>query len=123
MSDLIIKGMEMPKHAIKNGTDDTLYRSCVIVHPDGTAELILDSTFADMFGFEHNLNRFPLVEIPSPHGDLIDKDVLLKEYESNPEDDQKMKNINLECYNLMTDIVGMVTENINEMPIIIGAEE
>ncbi|WP_316607813.1 hypothetical protein [uncultured Ruminococcus sp.] len=120
---ILIKGMEMPKHAIKNGTDDTLYRSCVIVHPDGTAELILDSTFADMFGFEHNLNRFPLVEIPSPHGDLIDKDVLLKEYESNPEDDQKMKNINLECYNLMTDIVGMVTENINEMPIIIGAEE
>lgn len=23
---LIIKGMEMPKHAIKSGTDDTLYR-------------------------------------------------------------------------------------------------
>lgn len=120
---LLIKGMDMPKHAIKNGTDDTLYRSCVIVHPDGTAELILDSTFADMFGFEHNLNRFPLFEIPTPHGDLIDKDVLLKEYESNPEDDQKMKNISLKCYNLMTDIVGIVTENINEMPIIIKAEE
>lgn len=71
---LLIKGMNMPKHAIKNGTDDTLYRSCVIVHPDGTAELILDSTFADMFGFEHNLNRFPLVEIPTPHGRLIDAD-------------------------------------------------
>lgn len=41
--NLMIKGMDMPKHAIKNGTDDTLYRSCVIVHPDGTAELILDS--------------------------------------------------------------------------------
>ena len=123
MSSILIKGMDMPKHAIKNGTDDTLYRSCVIVHPDGTAELILDSTFADMFGFEHNLNRFPLVEIPTPHGDLIDKDVLLKEYESNPEDDQKMKNISLKCYNLMTDIVGMVTENINEMPTIIEAKE
>lgn len=78
MSNLIIKGMEMPKHAIKSGTDDTLYRSCVIVHPDGTAELILDSTFADMFGFEHNLNRFPLVEIPTPHGDLIDRDKLIQ---------------------------------------------
>lgn len=76
MSDLIIKGMEMPKHAIKSGTDDTLYRSCVIVHPDGTAELILDSTFADMFGFEHNLNRFPLIEIPATHGRLIDADQL-----------------------------------------------
>lgn len=74
--NLIIKGMEMPKHAIKNGTDDTLYRSCVIVHPDGTAELIVDSTFADMFGFEHALNRFPLVEIPKPHGRLIDADKL-----------------------------------------------
>lgn len=73
---ILIKGMDMPKHAIKNGTDDTLYRSCVIVHPDGTAELILDSTFADMFGFEHNLNRFPLVEIPTPHGRLIDADKL-----------------------------------------------
>lgn len=77
MSNLIIKGMEMPKHAIKSGTDDTLYRSCVIVHPDGTAELILDSTFADMFGFEHNLNRFPLVEIPTPHGDLIDRNAVI----------------------------------------------
>ena len=76
---LLIKGMDMPKHAIKNGTDDTLYRSCVIVHPDGTAELILDSTFADMFGFEHNLNRFPLVEIPTPHGDLIDSGDVLDE--------------------------------------------
>lgn len=75
--NLIIKGMEMPKHAIKNGTDDTLYRSCVIVHPDGTAELIVDSTFADMFGFEHALNRFPLAEIPTPHGRLIDADRLI----------------------------------------------
>lgn len=74
--DILIKGMDMPKHAIKNGTDDTLYRSCVIVHPDGTAELILDSTFADMFGFEHKLNCFPLVEIPTPHGRLIDADRL-----------------------------------------------
>lgn len=73
---LLIKGMEMPKHAIKNGTDDTLYRSCVIVHPDGTAELILDSISADMFSFEHKLNRFPLVEIPTPHGRLIDADKL-----------------------------------------------
>lgn len=79
MSDLIIKGMEMPKHAIKSGTDDTLYRSCVIVHPDGTAELILDSTFADMFSFEHCLKRFPLVEIPIPHGDLIDRGDVLDE--------------------------------------------
>lgn len=80
---LMIKGMEMPKHAIKSGTDDTLYRSCVIVHPDGTAELILDSTFADMFGFEHNLNRFPLIEIPAPHGRLIDADRLMKVIEQN----------------------------------------
>lgn len=73
---LLIRGMEMPKHAIKNGTDDTLYRSCVIVHPDGTAELIVDNTFADMFSFEHCLQRFPLVEIPTPHGRLIDANKL-----------------------------------------------
>lgn len=76
---VLIKGMDMSKHAIKNGTDDTLYRSCVIVHPDGTAEMILDSTFADMFGFEHNLNRFSLVKVPSPHGDLVDKNRIIYE--------------------------------------------
>lgn len=74
---LMIKGMDMPKHAIKSGTDDTLYRSCIIVHPDGTAELIVDTTFADMFSFERCLKRFPLAEIPTPHGDLIDRDYLL----------------------------------------------
>nr|WP_316614651.1 hypothetical protein [uncultured Ruminococcus sp.] len=74
---LLIKGMDMPKHAIKSGTDDTLYWSCIIVHPDGTAELIVDTTFADMFSFEHCLKRFPLAEIPTPHGDLIDRDYLL----------------------------------------------
>lgn len=79
MSNLIIKGMEMPKHAVRNGTDDTMYRSCVLVHPDGTAELVVDLEYADKFNFEHSLKRFPIIEIPTPHGELIDRDDLLYE--------------------------------------------
>ena len=73
MSDLIIKGMEMPKHAVRNGTDDTMYRSCVLVHPDGTAELVVDLEFADKFNFKHSLKRFPIIEIPTPHGELLEE--------------------------------------------------
>lgn len=73
---LLINGMDMPKHAVRNGTDDTMYRSCVLVHPNGTAELVVDLEFADQFNFDHNLKRFPLTEIPKPHGRLIDADAL-----------------------------------------------
>lgn len=76
MSSILIKGMDIPKHAVRNGTDDTMYRSCVLVHPNGTAELVVDLEFADQFNFDHNLKRFPLVEIPTPHGDLIEKEQL-----------------------------------------------
>lgn len=115
--NLMIKGMDMPKHAIKNGTDDTLYRSCVIVHPDGTAELILDSTFADMFGFEHNLNRFPLVEIPTPHGRLIDADRLYETIEQM-EGFGTIDNEN----DVVLSAVEVLTA-IDEAPTIIKAEE
>jgi hypothetical protein len=74
---LLIEGMDMPKHAVRNGTDDTMYRGCVLVHPDGTAELVVDFVFADQFNFDHNLKRFSLTEIPTPHGRLIDADRLL----------------------------------------------
>ena len=120
---LLIKGMEMPKHAIKNGTDDTLYRSCVIVHPDGTAELIIDSTFADMFGFEHNLNRFPLIEIPTPHGRLIDADELIKQYSVSGEEALEMMAENMKAFRMTYELAKRIRDQINQAPTIIEAEE
>ena len=92
--NLLIEGMDMPKHAVRNGTDDTMYRSCVLVHPNGTAELVVDLEFAYQFNFEHNLKRFPLSEIPTPHGRLIDADALSKALEKrwNVDDDQDFAN-------------------------------
>ena len=65
---ILINGMEMPKHAIKNGDKDTMYRSWIIVHPDGSAELIVDLEYADMFNFEHRLKHFTMTEIFKPSG-------------------------------------------------------
>lgn len=69
---LLIEGMDMPKHAVRSDTGDTIYRSCVLVHPNGTAELVIDLEFSDQFNFDHNLKRFSFTEIPTPHGRLID---------------------------------------------------
>lgn len=114
---LLIKGMEMPKHALKHGTDDTMYRSCVIVHPHGTAELCIDLEYADMFNFEHRLKFFPLVEIPTPHGRLIDVDELIKVITAN--DYTLVSEHNSVDRGMFT--VGIM-QAINEAPTIIEAE-
>ena len=73
---ILIKGMEMPKHAGVNEDKDTVYRCIVIAHPDNSAELVIDTEFASPYDNGHNVKRYPLVEVPTPHGRLIDADEL-----------------------------------------------
>ena len=75
---VLIKGMEMPKHAGVNEDKDTVYRCIVIAHPDNSAELVIDTEFASPYDNGHNVKRYPLVEIPTPHGRLIDENELLR---------------------------------------------
>lgn len=78
MSDILIKGMEMPKHAGVNEDKDTVYRCIVIAHSDNSAELVIDTEFASPYDNGHNVKRCPLVEVPTPHGRLIDENELLR---------------------------------------------
>ena len=75
---ILIKGMEMQKHAGVNEDKDTVYRCIVIAHPDNSAELVIDTEFASPYDNGHNVKRYPLVEVPTPHGRLIDADELKK---------------------------------------------
>ena len=75
---ILIKGMEMPKHAGVNEDKDTVYRCIVIAHPDNSAELVIDTEFASPYDNGHNVKRCPLVEVPTPHGRLIDENELLR---------------------------------------------
>ena len=75
---ILIKGMEMPKHAGVNEDKDTVYRCIVIAHPDNSAELVIDTKFASPYDNGHNVKRYPLVEVPTPHGRLIDADEIEK---------------------------------------------
>jgi hypothetical protein len=69
---LIIKGMKLPQHAAVNGEKDTAYKCVILAHPDNSAELVIDSKFASAYDNGHNIQRYPLTEIPTPHGRLID---------------------------------------------------
>ena len=75
---LIIKGMEMPQHLAVNGEKDTIYKCVVLVHPDNTVELVIDTKFASPYDNGHNIQRYPITEIPTPHGRLIDVDAFVK---------------------------------------------
>ena len=74
---VLIKGMKMPKHAAANGEKDTAYKCVILVHPDNSVELVIDSKFASLYDNGHDIQRYPLTEIPTPHGRLIDADKLV----------------------------------------------
>ena len=74
---LIIKGMNLPKHSATSGEKDTAYRCVVLAHPDNTVELVIDTEFASPYDNGHNVQRYPLTEVPTPHGRLIDAEKLL----------------------------------------------
>ncbi len=71
---LIINGMSLPKHFAVNGEKDTAYRCVVLAHPDNTDELVIDTEFASQYDNGHNIQRYPLTELSTPHGRLIDAD-------------------------------------------------
>lgn len=81
---LIIKGMSLPKHADVNGEKDTAYKCLVLAHSDNSVELVIDTAFASPYDNGHNIQRYPITEIPTPHGRLIDADDLHEKADSQP---------------------------------------
>lgn len=75
---VLIKGMEMPQHAAVNGEKDTAYKCVILAHPDNSVELVIDTKFASAYDNGHNIQRYPITEIPTPHGRLIDADEIEK---------------------------------------------
>lgn len=73
---VIIKGMQLPQHAAVDGEKDTVYKCAVLAHPDNTVELVIDTAFASPYDNGHNIQRYPITEIPNSHGRLIDADRL-----------------------------------------------
>ncbi len=73
---VLIKGMEIPLHATYDGEKDTIYQCAVVVHKDNTAELVVRRESAHAFANcnEPHIDKFHLVEVPTPHGRLIDAD-------------------------------------------------
>lgn len=64
---ILIKGMEMPKHAAVDGEKDTVYKCAVLAHPDNTVELVIDEIFVTPYYNGHDIQHYPLTEIPTPH--------------------------------------------------------
>lgn len=75
---VIIKGMKLPQHAAVNGEKDTAYKCVILAHPDNSVELVIDTKFASAYDNGHNIQRYPITEIPTPHGRLIDADEIEK---------------------------------------------
>ena len=69
---VLIKGMKLPQHVAVSGEKDTAYKCVILAHSDNSVELVIDSKFASLYDNGHNIQRYPLTEIPSPHGRLID---------------------------------------------------
>ena len=83
MSSILIKGMKLPQHAAVNGEKDTAYKCVILAHPDNSVELVIDTKFASAYDNGHNIQRYPITEIPTPHGRLIDADKLYEPMERN----------------------------------------
>lgn len=81
---VIIKGMKLPQHAAVNGEKVTAYKCVILAHSDNSVELVIDTAFASPYDNGHNIQRYPLTEIPTPHGRLIDADALQEEADSQP---------------------------------------
>ena len=75
---VVIKGMKLPKHVAVNGEKDTAYKCVILAHSDNSVELVIDTAFASPYDNGHNIQRYPLTEIPTPHGRLIDADALME---------------------------------------------
>jgi hypothetical protein len=88
---LIIKDMKLPQHSAVNGEKDTAYRCIVLAHPDNTVELVIDTEFTSAYDNGHNIQRYPIIEIPTPHGRLIDADLLIADCRLEPNHYEELK--------------------------------
>lgn len=73
---LIIKDMKLPQHVAVSGEKDTAYKCVILAHSDNSVELVIDTKFASAYDNGHNIQRYPITEVPTPHGRLIDADQL-----------------------------------------------
>jgi len=81
---VLIKGMEMPK-------SNTMFTVTLRVRQDGTAEFISTSG--------ETVKSFPMFEVPTPHGDLIDSADIIDEI-------NRVTFVSQYDYNTAYDIVG-----------------
>lgn len=109
----VIKGMKLPKRAAVNGEKDTAYKCVILSHPDSSVELVIDSKFASPYDNGHNIQRYPLTELPTPHGRLIDADVDVGSY---------VETWICNCSEFGTQRV-MAVDDLKYLPTIIEAEE
>ena len=98
---ILIKGMEMPE---KCGSCDLFHAEspmhCTVVKGHKTV------------GAPYGMPRpdwCPLIEIPEPHGDLIDRDALL----------DMVRDVNTDYY---CEVLGVTVEDIDSVPTVIEAE-
>lgn len=109
---LIINGMSLPKHSAVNGEKDTAYRCVVLAHPDNTVELVIDTEFASQYDNGHNIQRYPLTELPTPHGRLVDADAL----------ENRVAEWRDCCRFADAQVLNTVLDMIHKAPTVIGAE-
>lgn len=74
---VLIKGMEMPK-------SNTMFTVTLRVRQDGAAEFISTSG--------KTVKSFPMIEVPTPHGRLIDADKLLESFSEALDEDRHFVN-------------------------------
>ena len=108
---VLIKGMGIPKHAAVNGEKDTAYKCVILAHPDNSVELVIDTKSASAYDNGHNIQRYPITEIPTPHGDLVDRDDLIDEI--NRVTFVKRYDYNV-AYSIVTDADTIIEAEVNE---------
>ncbi|MBQ1308072.1 MAG: hypothetical protein IIY54_00075 [Ruminococcus sp.] len=108
---LIIKGMKLPQHAAVNGEKGTAYKCVILAHPDNSVELVIDIKFASAYDNGHNIQSYPLTEIPTPHGDLVDRDDLIDEI--NRVTFVKRYDYDV-AYNIVTDAETIIEAEVSE---------
>ena len=69
---------ELDHQRYEAGEKDTAYKCVILAHPDNSVELVIDTKFASAYDNGHNIQRYPITEIPTPHGRLIDADELIR---------------------------------------------
>lgn len=106
MSDILIKNMEMPKNCCE----------CPLTYYEDGA-CIFTGIEALSIGIQ---NDCPLIEVPTPHGRLIDADALSERIEEQRNTEYAMKNRPVGTWKR---VLELPLDMISDAPTIIKAEE